>query len=730
MLGLYVVTMFVSATLLFLVQPMFARMVLPLLGGSPAVWNTTVVFYQAVLLAGYVYAHASTAWLGVRRQAALHVGLLALPLLVLPIAVPGGSIPPTDANPIPWLLSLLAVAVGLPFFVVSASSPMLQRWFIGTNHPAAGDPYFLYAASNVGSMLALLSYPVLVEPNVRLADQSLLWTGGYALLALLTACCALTVWRSSTASRPALLARATASHPCAERLSLPRRARWVLLAFAPSSLMLSVTTYVSNNIVPIPLLWVVPLALYLLTFILVFAGRPVISHALIVRALPASALLLSMVTIAQASQPIWLLIALHLSTFFVVSMACHGEMARGRPGPSHLTEFYLWMSLGGVLGGMFNALLAPTIFTSIAEYPIVLVAACLLMPPATPARGPIQRLLDVALPAGLGLMTAGLVLTTGSLGVGPVRTFLVFGIPALFCYSFSRRPARFGFGIAALFAASTLYTSDLGTVLHVERSFYGIHRVIQDPERQFHMLAHGGTLHGMQSLDPARRDTPLTYFYPTGPIGQVFEAYGSQPSTQRIAVVGLGAGSLVCYRQPGQRWTLYELDPTVVRIARDEGFFSFLRDCTPDASMILGDARLSLAQTTEQYDLLVLDAYSSDAPPLHLLTREAVALYLQRLAPHGLLAFNVSNDFLSLQPVLAALASDAGLAAYSQDDVVVDGEEAALGKRGSQWVVMARTTDDLRSVTRDPRWQKLAASDGLPVWTDDFSSILTVLKRR
>ncbi len=372
LLIVYATTIFLTASLLFVVQPMFARMVLPLLGGSPAVWNTCLVFYQAALLAGYLYSHATTSWLGVRRQAALHVGLVLLPLLLLPIGIPSGWTPPAAASPIPWLLALLAVAVGLPFFVVSTTSPLLQKWFAGTGHPSAGDPYFLYAASNLGSMLGLLGYPVLLEPRLRLAEQSRLWSGGYLLLLVFTLACAVLLWRSPV---PAL------ADPSRERLTglaARRRLRWVLLALVPSSLMLSVTTFISADVEAIPLLWVIPLAIYLLTFVLVFARRPLVPHALVVRVLPIALLALVVVLVKRANQPLLLIMGLHLGAFFVAAMVCHGELARDRPPPAHLTEFYLWLSVGGVLGGVFNALVAPLVFDSVAEYPLTVVLACLL----------------------------------------------------------------------------------------------------------------------------------------------------------------------------------------------------------------------------------------------------------------------------------------------------------------------------------------------------------------
>lgn len=737
----YIVTMFVGATLLFLVQPMFARMVLPLLGGAPGVWNTTVVFYQAVLLAGYAYAHFTTTRLGPRRQALWHALLLLVPLLALPIGIPGGWSPPAEANPIPWLLGLLVVAVGLPFFVVSASGPMLQAWFAHTNHRAAVDPYFLSVAGNAGSMLALLSYPIMVEPRLRLAEQSWLWAGGYALLVILTLCCAAIMRRMPAPGRSgagvtteAGAPPAVASAPAGPALTVRRRARWVLLAFVPSSLMLSVTTYFSVNIAPFPLLWVIPLAIYLLTFILVFTRRPLLPHKLMVRALPIVLIPLVLTMVAGAVGPIWLLGPLHLLVFFLIAMVCHGAFAADRPAPARLTEFYLWMSVGGVLGGLFNSLLAPLLFPTVVEYPLVLILACALLTRFDPdSLPPPRRWLDLALPLVLGTLTVALALGLPAAGVpgGSLRLLLTFGVPALICFGFSRRPVRFALGIGVLFLASVPYAGDGGRLLHAERSFFGIHRVTVDEAARFHQLAHGNTIHGMQSLDVDRQREALTYYHATGPLGQLFTGRASERTVGRVAVVGLGAGTVACYSRPNQAWTFYEIDPSVERIARDDRFFTYLRDCAPAAQVVLGDARLSLAKAPDQgYDLMVLDAYSSDSVPVHLLTREALALYLRKLAPGGVLAFHISNNFLDLQAVVGDLAADAGLVGLVRHDIAVGADDQARGKTPSQWVVVARDAAQVGDLAADRRWQSLGGRQDRPVWTDDFSSVVSVLRWR
>jgi hypothetical protein len=735
----FAVTLFVSASLLFVVQPMFAKMALPLLGGTPAVWNTCMVFFQAALLAGYGYAHGATERLGARRHAALHVGLLFLPLLVLPIRIPLGWAPPVEQNPIPWLLALLLVSVGLPFFMLSTITPTLQMWYANTGHPSAKDPYFLYSASNLGSMLALLSYPVLIEPHLRLADQRWVWACGYGLLLVLTLSCAVMLWRSPgvTAQNPSPGTGHNSRSPSSnvDNAAGPtrgQRMRWVALAFVPSSLMLGVTTTLTTDIPAIPLLWVIPLAVYLLSFILVFARKPILTHKSTVQWLPLLILAVTMSIVSKAAPPVWLLVLLDLLTLFVAAMVCHGELANSRPPTKHLTEFYMWMSVGGVLGGLFNALVAPLVFNTVAEFPLVLVLAALLRPRLGPeAQKPHLRWLDFSLPLALAVMLAGLIWGLQAIGLkpGPLLHLLVFGPSLLLCLSFAKRPIRFGLGVGAIMLASMFYTGPYGHLLHAERSFFGVYRIALDPQKKYRLFFHGSTVHGVQSLDAARSREPLSYFYRTGPIGQVFTAFSGADILKQVAIVGLGAGSLACYGEPGQQFTFYEIDPAIERIARDPRYFTFLRDCSPKTDVVLGDARLSLRNAPDRhYGLIVLDAFSSDAVPLHLLTREALKLYLTKLAEGGILAFHISNRYLDLRPVLGNLAGDAGLVCLTQDDTNVSEAETQKGKYPSRWVVMARRQDDLGKLAQDPRWHMLSARAGTRVWTDDFTSIVGIIR--
>ena len=730
----FAITLLVSATLLFVVQPMFAKMVLPLLGGTPSVWNTCMVFYQAVLLGGYVYAHVTTRLLGPRRQAVLHTAVLALPWLVLPIVVTESWTPPPQANPIPWLLLLLSVSVGLPFFVVSASAPMLQAWFADTGHPAAKDPYFLYAASNLGSMIALLAYPVLLEPSLRLAQQTWLWAAGYGLLMLLTIGCAvLLLWCSPRqAQRPKQEVERVPDEPSLADPTWRQRLRWLALSFAPSSLLLGVTTHISTDIAAVPLLWVIPLALYLLTFVLVFARRTLVKHAWMLRTEPYFVVLLTTLFFFNTAKWIWMLLLLHLATFFVVAMVCHGELARMRPKASRLTEFYLWMSVGGVLGGLLNALVAPNLFPTVIEYPLVIVVASMLRPTARPAARPTRaRWLDFALPAGLAVGLGALVLGLQAAEVAmPVAAVLAIVAPvALVAFGSQGRPIRFGLGVGAILIVALLSSEKERGVLSVERNFFGVIRVRHDRRFNTNNLVHGSTNHGMQSRDPKRRDQPLSYYHRTGPLGEVFQMLADQRPAREIGVIGLGTGSIAAYGEPGQRITYYEIDPAVLQIARDPRYFTFLRDQKAELEVVLGDARLTLAKAPNaRYDLLILDAFSSDAIPVHLVTREALALYLEKLAEHGLLALHISNRYLDLAPVLGNLAADAGVVCRIRKDANVSSAERKEGKLSSCWVVMARRPDDLGTLSEDPNWKPLLAEPDAPLWSDDFSNILAVMR--
>jgi SAM-dependent methyltransferase len=724
-LPLFALTVFVSAFLLFLVQPMFARMALPLLGGSPAVWNTALVFYQGVLLLGYGYAHLSLR-LGVRRQRWLQIAVLAAAAVALPLRVPGGWLPPEEGSPVGWLLLLLAVSIGLPFFVVSSGAPVLQRWFAAAGHRQSRDPYFLYAASNAGSLAALIAYPLLLEPFLSLGAQAAVWGAGYAALGVLCLACAVSLGRrpsETVVGEEEGEADPEESAPPAP-VTAGRALRWVAWAAVPASLMAGVNTYISNEIAALPLLWILPLGLYLVTFILAFARRQAFPDAWVARMLVplVCGLVLAMVT--RTSRPLALLILLHLAVFFLAALLCHRRLANDRPGPADLTRFYLWLSVGGVVGGAFNALLAPFLFRSIAEYPVALVAACLVARIGTAEAPPVGFRRDVFPAVLVGGLAANLVVLGPQWWPVGSTSGVLYAGPLLLTLLLAGRPVRFGLCIAAVLAAGTLAQNP---AIHTERSFFGAYKVSRSPNGRYHFLTHGNTLHGQQEWDPPS-PRALTYYYPTGPIGVVLTRASRFRS---VGVVGLGAGTLAAYARPGQRWTFYEIDPAVQRIAEDPRLFTYLRDARAPYRVVLGDARLSLrAAGRGEFDLLVLDAYSSDAVPIHLLTREALQLYLEKLAPGGVLAFHISNRHFDLDPVLAALARDLGLASTACYDSPITDEEDADGKSVSDWVFLARRAESLRPWSAKPGWGPPVSRPGFPVWTDDYANALAAFRRR
>ena len=726
LMAVFTAAVFLSAFLLFLVQPMFGKMALPLLGGSPAVWNTCMLFFQAALLGGYLYAHLSSRWT-VRRQAIVHLVLLVVAAVALPVSV-RGAVPPGGGAPIPWLLGLMAMTVGAPFLVLAGTGVVLQRWFSRSGHPQAAEPYQLYAASNLGSALALLAYPVLMEPRMRLATQSGTWSVGYALLGLLIAACAWRVWKVADAPVPASIASA-APGPDAEagtRVSVRDRLLWTGLAFVPSSLLLAVTTYVTTDLSPAPLLWVIPLALYLFTFTLVFARRPPIRHEWMVAIHPSAvAVAVLLLAVGYVKEPA-VAVPLHLLALFVISMTAHGELARRRPPARNLTEFYLWISVGGVLGGVFNALVAPVAFDNVWEYPIVLALACLARPwgeEKVDLRG------HVYAAARAGAFAYALIYLGRTDALSPALFILVGAVLiSLLNVGLGRTPVWLMACIgAALFARAYATMTEPGVLL-AERTFFGRYKVMEYGHNGgFHVLRHGSTLHGAQSLLPERRRVPLTYYLERGPLGQIFFASVLKEGQRRVAVVGLGTGTTAAYATAGEQWTFYEIDPGIEHIARDTAYFRYLADAPVPTRVVLGDARLSLAaDSAAQFDLILLDAFSSDAIPVHLVTREALATYLSRLAPGGIIAFHVSNRYLDLEPVVGRLAQDAGLVAR----VGQGPRDRASGayESISTWMALARRPEDLGHLMRERAWWTPRLRDDVETWTDDYSSILTVFE--
>lgn len=698
---------------------------LPLLGGSPSVWNTCLMFFQTLLLLGYLYAHASTRLLSPRRQVTLHIVLLAACVVMLPPGIPAGWDPPASGNVIPWLILVLTVSLGPPFIVLSATAPLLQRWLASVDEPVK-NPYVLYAASNAGSFIGLLAFPLLFEPNLRLSDQSRLWTAVYVAAALLVAGCGILALRR-TSVRSAERAGPLADSPPP---TWTTRLKWIALAFVPSSLLLSVTTYLTTDVAATPLLWVIPLSLYLLSFVIVFSGiaERVRGPAAFLHAV--AVLVLMFVLFWQISLGFQRAYALHLSVFALTALVLHGELAASRPPPARLTEFYLWMAFGGALGGAFTALVVPVVFESTRDYLAMLVIACFLRPgikrASTASTLSIVGVASVTIPALiLALVYKYDIEDYSFLGTSLfwITTVVAGGV----VLSIRKVPPRFGLAVAAIAIAGIAVQPGRAT-LYSDRSFFGIYRVAR-ATGPVNILYHGTTIHGAQFTDSARRLIPITYYHPSGPVGQVFMELAPEFTDRDIGIVGLGTGSILCYARPGQRWTFFEIDPNVERIARNDSLFTFLSSCPVQPRMVFGDARLTLTKEPHgTYALLVLDAFSSDAIPVHLLTREAIALYERLLTDRGVLMLHISNRRLDLEPVVADLAADAGLVALLRNHEVPNQRQDSAYDYGSDWVVLARSEEHLGKLTTDPLWTKLEPTGNSRPWTDDYSNIIGVIR--
>lgn len=724
--GLFVATILVGSFLLFLVQPMVARMALPRLGGASNVWNSAMIVYQSLLLAGYAYAH----WLSrlaMPRQTLIHVALLAACALTLPItlASPGRFAPGWEVF---WVPLLLLLTIGPVFFAVAAQAPLMQRWF--SIHSAAGEPWALYAASNVGSFAGLMAYPLLAEPLLSLRQQSLAWSLGYALLVLLVVACAL-ARRGAGKASPELAEDSTIEDPAPTRL---RVLHWIALSAVPSGLMLSTTTHLTTDIFAMPLLWVIPLGLYLLSFVVAFSDHRWLARLIGLFA-PFVMLLgggLSMISHGLNGTAFFVA---SLALLFVVSVTLHARLYELRPAVSRLTGFYLAMSIGGALGGMFTAILAPLLFDWVWEHPLLVLAAALLMP--MPALLDWRRLkgLDPQLAkiaTGVFVLAAAFLVwllyedvTGGTEGMSrPLLTLLVCAVGLLLI---ARRTLFVGLLAATMLAQGGVYTVDSTMEGRRHRSYFGVSTILDDPKDQMRQLVHGTTLHGEQSTDPARAREVTTYFGPTSGVGLVLDnapaAYGPHA---RVGIIGLGVGTLACYRREGQHWTMFEIDPKVIEFSHN-GTFTYLETCAPDARMVLGDGRLKLAEEKPgSFDVLVADAFSSNSLPMHLITEEAIKVYFRALSPDGVLVLHVSNRYIDMEPVVSAIARDLHLASAVRKDDPGSSETLIV----SDFIVFARKRETLDALARarpDAPWEPLVAP-AERAWTDDHASVLPYIK--
>jgi hypothetical protein len=709
--------LFGSAFLLFWIEPLIARMLLPHLGGSQSVWNTCLVFFQAILLLGYSYAFLLTRFCTRRQQAILHTMVMAAGAAFLPVAIAGDWSPPTAASPVPALFGILLLLLGVPFFALSANGPLLQQWYCTASRRRGRNPFLLYAVSNAGSLAALLAYPLIVEPNFTLTRQTMLWMDGYlALIGIIAFAGGLAAFGQPYWQSPAVAPAATPAP------AWPLRLKWLVYAALPSSLLLGVTGYVTTDIASFPFLWILPLSLYLLSFILTFSERRLLDHALAIKSLPlaialaGAGFLLGWVSLFAA-------VCIELGAYFLIAIVCNGELARTKPHPDHLTEFYFWLSLGGVVGGVLTVLVSPLLFKDFVEYPLALSLTCLLAPgePGTHQNAYRRWLLGAAIFIILirpfaplnGFISDGATLAALAL----VGYYAVAGKP--------RNPLLIALAVLLAFQSERLLLMRSGSIVLRDRSFYGVYTVTENQGAGYRIMYHGPTLHGAERID-AKKYEPLTYYAAKGPLGDVMRNVGRR--SKAIAVVGLGIGSTGCYATAGQSWTFYELDPLVKEIAADSGLFHSLHQCVPKARIVLGDGRLKLAEAgSAQYDLLIVDAFSSDAIPVHLLTREAFKGYARVLKPDGVVAVHITNRHFDLAPVISRTAPAAGFITYERSFTPPPGSDQAL-LASSRWMVLARSPKDLRRIVANPGWQLIVPGQNTKLWTDDYSNILAALK--
>jgi spermidine synthase len=719
----YIVTIFLSAALVFLVQPIFAKMATPLLGGAPNVWNVSLVCFQAALLLGYTYAHLLTHFVkSLRAQIAIHAGLLAIAALVLPFQLSTALGPPDPVQPTFWLIGVFAISIAPPFAVISATAPLIQSWYSRSARADAHDPYHLYAASNVGSLLGLAAYPLVFEPFFPLITQTAAWTTGYFCLAVLLIGSGILAFATGKGTAP-MVSEAPVENPSAVSESVwQQRLWWLVCAFIPSSLLVGSTTHIATEIASVPFLWAVPLALYISSFVIVFSKQPAISLDTANRLLPVTIALAFFALPPITVIPVTFSVAIHVFALFMAALVGHGTMAASRPAANRLTEFYLIMSLGGVLGGAFNALLVPIIFTSVFEYPLLLVAVLAIRPGLRLiGKGRTRVWLAAAL---FALVIAGVMRWMQGTDGQSIFAARILILLAAFSIAMSWN-SKAGPILAAICAwgIGAVTNPIAGGVS--ERSFFGVVKIIERGD--IRLLMHSGTVHGAQFMTEEKALMPTTYYAPPTPIGQLFAA---NEAPGAVGVVGLGTGSVACYARPGQDYVFYEIDPLVAELASDPQHFTYLSACTPKPNIVLGDGRLSLANEPEDhFNLLLIDAFSSSSVPTHLLTREAVSLYLSRLSEDGVLVMHVSNNHMDLPQVVARVADSLGAPARYQYFNPTPEQAELEDAHASQVVVLARTEAAFAKLDADPNWRVLTG-DGRRPWSDDYTNVIGAIMEK
>ncbi len=728
---LFALTIFTSAVLLFWLQPLFSKTILPLLGGSPSVWNTCMLFYQSALLVGYAYTHYSTKYVCPIRQAVFHLLLLLAAVLFLPLPTTERFPTPNLDTPIYWLLLQMGITIGLPLFVLSSNAPLIQSWYSKIQDNHSRDPYFLYAASNTGTLAVLLAFPFVIEPLFGIHLQTKLWSIFYIVFCALMIACVIVLWIKRKTNNPVM--ETETDEPDENDIEPPtwrQKLEWILWAFIPSGLLLGLTQYLTTDVASVPFLWVIPLAIYMATFAIVFSRQPIISHNMIRTVQPFILIPPLATIIAGTGMFFWIDLFAHLPAFFIHCMFCHGELARRRPHPRYLTAYFFCLAFGGVLGSVFVTLIAPQIFLSVLEYPLLLTAMILVCWRWNPVSKTMPQTGTVALLLGLLFLSVCLatgwisfISSSGVLALVMVSTLIG---PAILRNLQQSMPVRIAFLLIII--AGFYFTRPAKTGLYRSRDFFGAYRVVHNQKWDQNVLYVGTTIHGAQFRGPDLRDYPVGYFDPQGAVGDIFAIFHTAFPNANFAVFGLGVGTLAAYGQDEQTITYYEINPTVYDIAAESGYFTYLQDSQADINVIFGDARLTISNAEDHsYDMIVLDAFNSDSVPVHLLTLEAFKLYQSKLKSNGWIAVQISNRFLDLKPVISSVVDHYGWTALLHDETLTS-DTQRNNRMSASWIVILQDDNFKDAFIELGVWKPLPEYETFSPWTDNYSNIISILK--
>ncbi len=716
---LFSATLLISSTLLFWIQPLFTKAVLPILGGAPNVWNTAMVCFQMLLLAGYWYTDRLTAIKLPRMQALLH-SIVVIIAVSWMLAVPAKGNPSSDAylTPVAWLIGALLTHIAFPFFLLSTTSTLIQRWYADIRPDT--EIYWLYAVSNAGSMFGVLGFIAIIEPLIGLGEQAVFFKISFACLGILLLCCALIYGKQKHINFYKTEANI-------KPITWKYKLRWLLLAAVPSSLLLGTTTHITMDIAPVPMIWMVLLALYIISFIVAFGNwkRLTINFLLKLQLILCAPLLfeffLDITSSAGISMMFW-----HMAAFFVTALVCHRLLYESRPHSSQLTKFYLYLSIGGAVGGMATNFIAPLLFSSLLEYPLTFALALMLRPATTPIRLTWRKDISIgaSIFAGLAILFYAARPLLNPFNNGLIGILLMLGIFIIkYCFDQKYMPLRLGACYVAAVLAGVVLSDIRGKTAQAERNFYGIITVDRsDPEA--YLMRHGTTTHGAEYKEGEKHLIPLTYYHPSGPLGELMSTALKNTQPIHTAIIGLGVGSIACYGREGDLFTFYEINPAVIKLANDKRYFSYMHDCKPKIEVISGDGRINIEHEQRKFDIFILDAFTSDSVPVHLLTKEAFAAYAAHLKEGGMIFAHISNRYLDLTRVLTATAKAEGMAIKIYTDKTTKQDRY---KQRSTWAVLGKA-ENINNMNLPAHWDAEDADRPATLWSDDYSNILHLIK--